>query len=462
LGGLSFARCFRLRPGVIECDADGLRVGGVALLARDARGAWTRRDGSGLNRELSKLYGLPLDCERKGRALDAVAAALTNGELARAQIGALLLRLPDPPRASGVHADGLEKRRLVDGLLACSLLKADADWEGKHPRTGAPPNPGWFAPTSGAPAADAPKTSPSPAAVGPSRGGAALAFVGPAPAAPVDSLLAEDLSAAALRGLAALAARFSAATILFDAIFVPSDNRIVEEGRIPGRPDVAYRWAHDESSTAVTLKVLIDGEWRTLAVGGATPNGLVTDREGRAVARVVSGPDQRQTLVATVDALDRAVADLSRKDGEPSAAPVVDDRDPKLCPDPSPEPRTTDSANSIAYQEYVSGLRYPLAIWFGGLFFDSCDQSTGDLLEAKADIGFMFDADDELFGWIDPKNDPAIQMQKQAEAAFAAGRLGVWHAQTEKGYRGLTKIWKIWDSLPLHLRPVVSVVYDPN
>ena len=149
MGGLSFARCFRLRPGVIECDADGLRVGGVALLARDARGAWTRRDGSELNRELSMLYGLPLDCERKGRALDAVAAALTNGELARAQIGALLLRLPDPPRASGVHADGLEKRRLVDGLLACSLLKADADWEGKHPRTGAPPNPGWFAPTSG-------------------------------------------------------------------------------------------------------------------------------------------------------------------------------------------------------------------------------------------------------------------------------------------------------------------------
>ena len=97
MGGLSFARCFRLRPGAIECDADGLRVGGVALLARDARGAWTRRDGGELNRELSKLYGLPLDCERKGRALDAVAAALTNGELARAQIGALLLRLPDPP-----------------------------------------------------------------------------------------------------------------------------------------------------------------------------------------------------------------------------------------------------------------------------------------------------------------------------------------------------------------------------
>ncbi len=120
MGSLSFARYFRLRPGAMECDVDGLRVGGVALLARDAKGAWTRRDGGELNRELSKLYGLPLDCERKGGALDAVAAALTNGELARAQIGALLLRLPDPPAPAAVHADGLEKRRLIDGCWSAA------------------------------------------------------------------------------------------------------------------------------------------------------------------------------------------------------------------------------------------------------------------------------------------------------------------------------------------------------
>ena len=101
MGSLSFARYFRLRPGAIECDADGLRVGSVALLARDAKGSWTRRDGAELNRELSKLYGLPLDCERKSGGLDAIAAALTNGELARAQIGALLLRLPDPSAPAG-------------------------------------------------------------------------------------------------------------------------------------------------------------------------------------------------------------------------------------------------------------------------------------------------------------------------------------------------------------------------
>ena len=101
MGDLSFARYFQLRPGRIECDAGGLRVGGVALLARDAKGAWTRRDERDLNRELSKLYGFPLDFGRKRRRIDAVAAALGNGELARAQIAALLLQLPDPPASAG-------------------------------------------------------------------------------------------------------------------------------------------------------------------------------------------------------------------------------------------------------------------------------------------------------------------------------------------------------------------------
>ena len=53
-----------------------LRVGGIALLVRDAKGAWARRDERDLNRELSKLYGLPLDVGRKRGGLDAVAAGL--------------------------------------------------------------------------------------------------------------------------------------------------------------------------------------------------------------------------------------------------------------------------------------------------------------------------------------------------------------------------------------------------
>ena len=456
MNDISFTRYFRLHPGRIECDAGGLRVGGVALLARGAKGAWAKRDERDLDRELSKLYGFPLDFARMRRGVDAVAAALANGELARAQIAALLLQLPDPPASAGPQPDALQKRRLARDLVACGLLKADADWDDKHPRTGAPPNPGWFAPKSGEPGADEPKTDPSPVAGASPRGGEAAAFVPPLPAAAVRPLLANDLSATALRGLAMLAARLSAPTILFDAIFVPSANPIVEEGRIPDRPDIAYRWAHDETATAVTLKVLIDGQWRTLAVGGAAPNGVIYDRDSRAVARVISGPDRRQTLVATVDALDRAVADLRRKDGEPAAAPTIDDREPKLCPDPTEEPKTTKSANSIAYQEYVSGLPYGWAILVGTVRFDGCDPATGVLLEAKADLDFMFDDNDKLHWWIKPEKDPAIQMESQARAAAAAGREVVWHAQTEKGYRGLNKIA---DGLPFGN---LSVVFDPH
>jgi hypothetical protein len=444
MGEMSFARYFRLCPGRIECDADGLRVGGVALLAREAKGGWTRRDEGDLSRELSKLYGFPLDFGRICRGVDAVAASLANGELARAQIAALLLRLPDPPAAEGAQPNALEERFLARDLIACGLLKADADWDDKHPRTGAPPNPGWFAPTAGA------------AAGAPSRGGASQAFLAPAPAAGAGSLLAEDLSATALEGLAALAERFFAPAILFGAIFIPSANPSVEDGRVPGRPDIAYHWDHGEGETAITFTALVNGQWRTVAVGGAAPNGLVFDRDGRAVARVVSGPDGRQTLVATVDALDRAVADLQRKEGEPAAAPIPDDDEPRLCPKPTNEPATTKSANSIAYQQYVTGLRYPLAIWFGGMFIDGCDPPTGDLLEAKADIDFMFDRNNELYGWIKPENNPRNQMLAQARAALAAGRAVVWHAQTEKGYRGLKNIA---DRLPFRN---LSVVYDPN
>jgi hypothetical protein len=348
----------------------------------------------------------------------------------------------------------LEKRRLADDLVACGLLKADADWDEKHPRTGAPPNPGWFAPTPGTLAADKPKANPSPAAGAPPRGGEAPAFVPPAPAVGAGSLLASDLSATALDGLATLAARLSAATILFGAIFVPSDNPMVDEGPVPGRPDMTYRWARDE--TQVTFKVLVDGQWRTLTVGRLGPADAFYDRDGDIVARMVLGPGRRPTLVTSVDVLDRAVADLRRRDGEPAAAPTADDREPKLCPDPTEEPKTTKSANSIAYQEYVSKLPYGWAIVLGTVRFDGCDEETGFLLEAKANIDHLFDANDKLYSWVYPANNPEIQMERQAKEALAAGRNVVWHAQTEKGYRGLKKIA---DLLPFDN---LSVVFDAN
>jgi hypothetical protein len=58
--------------------------------------------------------------------------------------------------------------------------------------------------------------------------------------------------------------------------------------------------------------------------------------------------------------------------------------------------------------------------------------------------------------WINNKKNPRFQMERQAAAAAAVGRLVIWHAQTEKGYRGLKKIA---DKLEL---TNLYVVYDPN
>jgi hypothetical protein len=68
----------------------------------------------------------------------------------------------------------------------------------------------------------------------------------------------------------------------------------------------------------------------------------------------------------------------------------------------------------------------------------------------------MFNENDKLNSWIKPENHPKIQMGAQSRAAAAAGRAVVWHAQTEKGYRGLREIAK--DEGYSNL----SVIYDPN
>jgi hypothetical protein len=454
LNDFSSVRFFRLSSGGIECDEGGLRVGDVALLTRDEKGAWAARDERDLDCDLSRAYGFPVEVRAKMAGFATVANALQSRNIAKAQIAALLLRLPDPLPFASAALDKSDARSLSRDLVACGLLKADSDWDEQHPRTGSPPNPGWFAPKpKEAQAEEAPKAGAEPKESGSSPGGE-LSFESPLPAAGAGSALAGNLSADALAGLARLAARFSAPAILFGAIFIPTANPIVEEGPVPGRPDMTYRWAHDESQ--VTFKVLIDGQWRTLTAGVRGAGDAFYDAGGDIVARLVFASGRRATLVTAVDVLDRALADLRRANGEPVVAPTDDDHEPKLCPAPTPEPKTTQSENSIAYQEYVSGLPYGWAIDVGGVIFDGCDPRTGNLLEAKADIDFMFDKDDVSYEWIDLQSDPALQMKRQADAARAAGRIVIWHAQTEKAYRGLSVIADNIDELN------VFVVYDPN
>jgi hypothetical protein len=78
------------------------------------------------------------------------------------------------------------------------------------------------------------------------------------------------------------------------------------------------------------------------------------------------------------------------------------------------------------------------------------------LLDAKANMDFLFDSDDKLQSWVKEEKNPANQMQRQSKIVTAAGRAVVWRAQTEKTYRGLNKIAK------KGAFPNLSVVFDPN
>jgi hypothetical protein len=170
------ARTFRLRAGGVECDADGLRVGGAQLLesvgAFSAVRNWRPLAQPEIDRVLSRVYVAGICARDKRRGLAVVAEALNKGELARAQVAALLLRLPDPV-LSKLDPDARDEE------LAClresGLLAKDWD-EANHPRTGTPPNPGWFAPKDDSGAAEPEGGRPSSGAESPR--GKEFAFAG--------------------------------------------------------------------------------------------------------------------------------------------------------------------------------------------------------------------------------------------------------------------------------------------
>jgi hypothetical protein len=68
-----------------------------------------------------------------------VASALNANDPCLARIAAVHLRIPDLPNQTA-----------RDDMEAADILIKSGDWNpALHPRTGTPPNPGWFAPTGG-------------------------------------------------------------------------------------------------------------------------------------------------------------------------------------------------------------------------------------------------------------------------------------------------------------------------
>jgi hypothetical protein len=153
MAALPVSQFFRLSDDGVRCDRNGLFVGDAPMLERAPKSgggyAWTLRRADEQDRDLGACYGFPVDVAAKRDRLAGVARALERGDLALAQISALLLRFPDPPSlAKGRLARG--SAELARQLFASGLLKANWD-SSQHPRTGEPPNPGWFAPKDDAP-----------------------------------------------------------------------------------------------------------------------------------------------------------------------------------------------------------------------------------------------------------------------------------------------------------------------
>jgi hypothetical protein len=139
---------YRLASGAVECGFGGLFVGGVALLSPGANAEFAPRAIDLINDELSQRYGAEIDATSRLAGLKFVASCLKSGDLPRAQIGALMLRFPDPPQTLAKGQQGIEHWGRLEAMLdAAGLLKVSVWDPSKHPRLGAPPNRGWFAPT---------------------------------------------------------------------------------------------------------------------------------------------------------------------------------------------------------------------------------------------------------------------------------------------------------------------------
>jgi len=108
----------------------------VALLQRsDTLGVerWQPRDCEQLSEQLSLEFGLPIEVSKKAGGLRAICNALNEGDVARAQIAAVLLGIPEPAPLTKNARSESEMIKFIRDLDWSGLIKADWD-PAKHPR----------------------------------------------------------------------------------------------------------------------------------------------------------------------------------------------------------------------------------------------------------------------------------------------------------------------------------------
>lgn len=133
-------REFRLSPAGakrgVSCDANGAFVGAIPLLERsneDGQELWNPRDYTQLSKQIGSDFGLPVDMSSKIGGLKAICNALNDGDIARAQVAAVLLAIPDAPPLVKSARSRNDIIKFIRDLDWSGMIKADWDAD-EHPR----------------------------------------------------------------------------------------------------------------------------------------------------------------------------------------------------------------------------------------------------------------------------------------------------------------------------------------
>jgi len=121
-------RQFRLAQGPerrgLSVDAEGVALAGVALLRKTTAGFEPRWPGE-IDVLTKAAYGAAVDAEALRRGLVVAANALNGGDVGRAMVATLHLRLP------GLDEDGAARVAAVDAVLAKYSADQPRDWHGR-------------------------------------------------------------------------------------------------------------------------------------------------------------------------------------------------------------------------------------------------------------------------------------------------------------------------------------------
>jgi len=122
----------------LACTKDGLVLGRTPLIER-RNGRFAVRERGDIERLLKRAYAAQPAVKSFMPGMMTVASALNANDLCLARIAAVHLKMPNLP-----NFNAREEMEAEDALIK------SVDWNPDlHPRTGEPPNPGWFAPTGG-------------------------------------------------------------------------------------------------------------------------------------------------------------------------------------------------------------------------------------------------------------------------------------------------------------------------